>query len=296
MLVPFRKTAVIVDQMAFRRARVESFLEPWARAENVELVSLQREPAHAKLTESGCDILICSVGDAQPVPNQILAEIQALHKLCPTAALVILSGDTSPVNASAALHSGAHGYLSESMPPDLALHALSFILNGGTYFPPAVILSSPAMTATSAAELPQTSLEDLPPSGPTIFAQDQIPISACHGDTLQPSPSLFGEAESGDHQPFEPPVIQCATAQLDGGEPQLTGRQQAILRCICRGYSNKTIARTLDIAESTVKIHVKVILRKIGLKNRTQAAIWAIQNGLCSASEISDPLSKTSIA
>jgi len=295
MLVPFRKTAVIVDQMAFRRARVESFLEPWAKAENVELISVQREPAHARLTESDCNMLIYSVGDAHPLPNQILAEIQALHKLCPTAALVILSGDTSAVNATAALHAGAHGYLSESMPPDLALHALSFILNGGTYFPPAAMLSSQTNTTTSTAKLPKSSFED-PPSGPAIFAQDRMPVSASDGDTLQPPPSLFGEAESGDHHPREPSAIQCEMAPLDRGDLQLTGRQQAILRCICRGYSNKTIARTLDIAESTVKIHVKVILRKIGLKNRTQAAIWAIQNGLCPASEASAPLSKTSIA
>lgn len=45
------------------------------------------------------------------------------------------------------------------------------------------------------------------------------------------------------------------------------------------GNSNKSIARKIDIAEATVKVHVKAILRKIRVQNRTQAAIWGMNNG-----------------
>ncbi|MCK1422216.1 response regulator transcription factor [Bradyrhizobium sp. 180] len=61
---------------------------------------------------------------------------------------------------------------------------------------------------------------------------------------------------------------------------QLSPRQKSILRCVIEGDSNKCIARKIDIAESTVKVHVKAILRKIGVHNRTQAAIWGISNEL----------------
>lgn len=60
----------------------------------------------------------------------------------------------------------------------------------------------------------------------------------------------------------------------------LSPRQKSILRCVVEGDSNKCIARKIDIAESTVKVHVKAILRKIGVHNRTQAAIWGINNEL----------------
>ncbi|HRO82595.1 MAG TPA: response regulator, partial [Alicycliphilus denitrificans] len=53
--------------------------------------------------------------------------------------------------------------------------------------------------------------------------------------------------------------------------PQLSPREQEVLREIARGASNKEIARTLDIAETTVKIHVQHILRKLGLTSRVQA-------------------------
>jgi two-component system nitrate/nitrite response regulator NarL len=61
---------------------------------------------------------------------------------------------------------------------------------------------------------------------------------------------------------------------------QLSAREIAILERIVRGDSNKHVARFFKIAEPTVKAHVKAILRKIGASNRTQAAIWALNNGL----------------
>lgn len=57
--------------------------------------------------------------------------------------------------------------------------------------------------------------------------------------------------------------------------PSLSRREMLILRMLMEGASNKVIARTLVITESTVKVHMKAILRKLRLKNRTQAAIWA---------------------
>ncbi len=66
---------------------------------------------------------------------------------------------------------------------------------------------------------------------------------------------------------------------LEQAEPrlQLSDREAAILTSIVQGAPNKMIANQLKIAEATVKVHVKAILRKIRVKNRTQAAIWALK-------------------
>jgi DNA-binding NarL/FixJ family response regulator len=61
--------------------------------------------------------------------------------------------------------------------------------------------------------------------------------------------------------------------------PQLSPKETLILRCLIDGDSNKSIARKMDITEATVKVHVKAILRKIRVHNRTQAAIWGMNNG-----------------
>jgi two-component system, NarL family, nitrate/nitrite response regulator NarL len=58
----------------------------------------------------------------------------------------------------------------------------------------------------------------------------------------------------------------------------LSEREMSILHCLMSGESNKLIARNYNIAEATVKVHIKAILRKILVKNRTQAAIWAHNN------------------
>ena len=61
--------------------------------------------------------------------------------------------------------------------------------------------------------------------------------------------------------------------------PGLTEREVQILHSLVQGHSNRMIARTCDITKGAVKTHVRSILRKIGVKNRTQAALWAMANG-----------------
>jgi DNA-binding NarL/FixJ family response regulator len=61
---------------------------------------------------------------------------------------------------------------------------------------------------------------------------------------------------------------------------RLSVREKCILHYLIGGNTNKVIARRLDITEATVKVHLKTILRKIAVRNRTQAAIWAMNNGL----------------
>ncbi|GGC06516.1 response regulator [Pseudoduganella buxea] len=76
-------------------------------------------------------------------------------------------------------------------------------------------------------------------------------------------------------------------AQLQAGarpaEPaseidRLTPREREILDCLARGESNKVIARSLDLSESTVKIHVQNVLKKLNLSSRVQAAVFAVEH------------------
>ncbi len=64
------------------------------------------------------------------------------------------------------------------------------------------------------------------------------------------------------------------------GEQSPSRRETEILRYLVNGCPNKVIARELGITEATVKVHLKGLLRKIRASNRTQAAIWALNNGI----------------
>ncbi|MGB0721022.1 MAG: response regulator [Gammaproteobacteria bacterium] len=96
-------------------------------------------------------------------------------------------------------------------------------------------------------------------SGKTVIAPELTGVLAkvvTHGDAPAPSgPSLFSE---------------------------LTPREAEILCLLAEGQSNKVIARNLGISDGTVKLHVKAILRKLGVHSRVEAAVIAVENGFCS--------------
>ena len=68
------------------------------------------------------------------------------------------------------------------------------------------------------------------------------------------------------------------TPQPAGALDTLTPREMEILGHLAAGHSNKVIARRLDLAESTIKVHVQNILRKLELSSRVQAAVYAVQH------------------
>ncbi len=71
-------------------------------------------------------------------------------------------------------------------------------------------------------------------------------------------------------------------------QKRLTEREEQILRCLLNAYSNKHIARALNISEGTVKVHLKSVMKKIAAGNRTQAALWARNNGLANGEVLTD--------
>jgi two-component system nitrate/nitrite response regulator NarL len=75
-------------------------------------------------------------------------------------------------------------------------------------------------------------------------------------------------------------LSQIATPAPQGSWRGLSAREREILQHLVMGASNKLIANRLGITEATVKVHLKTLLRKIDVNNRTQAAIWAMNNGI----------------
>jgi two-component system, NarL family, nitrate/nitrite response regulator NarL len=109
------------------------------------------------------------------------------------------------------------------------------------------------------------------------------------GETILPAAILSAIVDSPDHDKGDHEHRAVVRDVKTAGEaleaersdtPQLSVRERSILNYLIDGYSNKAIARKIGISHETVKVHVKAILRKARLRNRTQAAIWAMSNGL----------------
>ena len=90
-----------------------------------------------------------------------------------------------------------------------------------------------------------------------------------------------GQPAAAAVAPAEVQAPAADRARVAGNDPihSLSPREGEILRLIAHGASNKLIARELDIAETTVKIHVQHILRKLELSNRVHAAVYATERG-----------------
>jgi len=100
------------------------------------------------------------------------------------------------------------------------------------------------------------------------------------GEPVLPSvlvKAMLDRLSSKPEQKLTSKVLDESQA-TDRGSRGLSAREAEILGCLTGGAPNKVIARKLDVAEATVKVHVKAILRKIGAANRTQAAMWAMQH------------------
>lgn len=95
------------------------------------------------------------------------------------------------------------------------------------------------------------------------------------------SPQMMGKLVQGVRgAPPKASTEAAAPAVVASELNKLSPRERETLVLVARGQSNKEIARTLDLAESTVKIHVQNVLRKLGLTSRVQAAVFAVEQGI----------------
>jgi two-component system nitrate/nitrite response regulator NarL len=113
-------------------------------------------------------------------------------------------------------------------------------------------------------------------------------LRVSEGDSVV-SPEMLGKLVAilrAAPEGADPVATSAMPEQVDAGLPaddpihRLSPRELEILALIARGDSNKEIGRALDIAETTVKIHVQRILRKLSLGNRVHAAVYAAERGI----------------
>lgn len=172
-------------------------------------------------------------------------------------------------------------------------------------FKPDVILLDLNMPGLSGLETLQLLTQDLPSSAVIILTvseeADELAqalrsgargylIKNIEGDALAAAirRAAAGEAVIADSMTaklvaqFRSQPMPAQTAPA-AEHARLTGREREIVQRLARGDSNKEIARELDVAESTVKIHVQNILKKLNLSSRVQVAVYAVENGLTNA-------------
>lgn len=115
-----------------------------------------------------------------------------------------------------------------------------------------------------------------------VLGQQLFPAVLAH------APAEAAAIAQGDLIPFPMHAVTRPVAAAPERPVILSEREGQILRCLVDGASNKEISRLLRMNEATVKGHLKALLRKISVSNRTQAAIWALNNNICVSEAIGE--------
>ena len=178
--------------------------------------------------------------------------IGALKEAAPQARVLMLTVSEDEADLAAALTAGADGYLLKTINSDDLGDSIVRVCQGGS-------VVSPEMTSKLVA----------------AFKLQQQPVQAA-------SPAPHAPVAPAGPVPVSNAVAAAPrrAATAAGAELLLSPREREILTLIARGASNKHIARDLGIAETTVKIHVQHILRKLQLSSRVQAAVYAVEHGM----------------
>lgn len=281
----------VVDVNRLRRAGIAGLLREWAQSHDLGIEEVSPDRVLSELDGSKpWRMVVVSIGGESLGDAGQQTFLKVLRALVPDARIVVMSDREDATEIVAAWRISCSGYLPTSMEPALALQALSFILSGGTYFPPSAMdllqlqperggsPSSSSGRARSALRPVRSPHEE--PSGPDEAVSrmtEELELEAAteaRSAADEPTPDLdagdeadcdFADGDGVDDEELDP----TATERPDG----LTHRQHQVLLQLRRGQPNKVIARELGVTEGTVKVHVRQIMRKLGAANRTQAAV-----------------------
>lgn len=177
--------------------------------------------------------------DANLFPSKLSQGILSIKDQYPQARVVILSDSFDLDDMKSAFQSGADGYCLATTGCEALIKYLDLVMLGELVFPSAAFLSA---------------ISDAPSEADPADTKEITAI------TVLPAHITLGS------EAHESPIRT------------LSSRESEILQCLMQGAPNKVIARKLDVAEATVKVHIKAILRKIRVANRTQAAMWAVNH------------------
>lgn len=212
--------ALIIDNLSLRRAGLFAILEPWARSNSLTIGECQFEELQRRKPDA-VRMAIIGLGNCHLREAAWSQTIQSAQQSLGAARLAIIGDSAEFGDLVAAFEIGVHAYIPSNMEPAVALQALSFVLVGGSYFPPSVLLNKASR-----------------------------PTKICLSHERQSNPRDGTKAS------------------------RLTMTQLRVVRMISLGKTNKLIARDLEFGEATVKAHLRLLMKRLGLSSRTQVALY----------------------
>lgn len=236
---------ILVDDHSLFRSGVAAHL---SRQADMEVVGEASDGLEGlKLADMfPADIMLLDLEMPGLSGKDVLASLREKH---PEIAVLMLTVNEDCSQLSECLALGAKGYLLKNVDKDFLLRAIRTAAAGESIMSPQMMRKFLDRFKATFANMPNANLGMMgTPMGGMTAQSTNEPTQSKSSCTIDPS--------------------------------VLTRRERQTLCWVARGLSNKEVARTLNLAESTVKVHVQSILRKLNLSSRVQAAVYAIEHGI----------------
>jgi two-component system, NarL family, nitrate/nitrite response regulator NarL len=220
------------------------------------------EEVMADLTKEDRRILL--ILEVSADQNAIVSQVRMFRQQHPAARIALLAAhdQLSDGNIVAAFRSGVDAYFLKPS-HETFIKGLQVVALGATIVPTAFL--SFLLRANGEEATREVEKSAIVSNGSPAYSDASLIRGACLSRE-QPRPLNSVVTQNN----------KIATAPSGVYNPRFSAREQCVLRGLVNGDSNKTIAHEHGIAEAAVKVHVKALLRKIRVSNRTQAAIWAV--------------------
>ena len=193
----------------------------------------------SRLSQHQSALLVIGAGDDS---DALARQIALFKEKQPSGRVAVLAEHYQLSNVLSAFRAGANAYFVKVATCAAFTKSLELVMLGETIVPREIM--------------------------PFILKDEEIDLEEVDAQAL-------AIVQSNDARPFQ--SNDARPFPSNDARPFST-QESRILCYLVDGFSNKAIARKIDIAEATVKVHVKAILRKIRVHNRTQAAVWAVNN------------------
>src|SRR5262245_48211943 len=143
---------VVIDALKLRRAGILRLVNDWGVANGLEVAAIGPLGLPTELEmRPHCRMVLLSIGGSSLRSREIAHCITSVLALLPDTPLVIIADDGGVDEIISAFRAGARAYIPTSLEPVIALTALTFVLSGGSYFPPTALLSAIAPSTESEA-------------------------------------------------------------------------------------------------------------------------------------------------
>jgi two-component system nitrate/nitrite response regulator NarL len=263
-----RAATIIIEPHLLVREALESLIKNY-RYRIICSVGSTADISDAKIAGDGPRLVI--LGGAESTDNAV-AEAVSIRKLWSNTKIVLLFEHASVADFQKLLTSEVDGCVPLFASPETLIRTLDLVTIEDARVVVTANARHSAIRPTPEDRSHQPQLEtDKPPAEGTENDTKSVIVVPMHPtrQTMIGYSAAHLNGDAGDTQ-WAPMLRTC---------PRLSEREAQILDGLVRGHANKVIARSCDITEATVKVHMKSILRKIQVENRTQAAVWALEHG-----------------